>query len=419
MLDYYKKITEQYDIDYNKDKFPLVVEKGRGACLYDYRGKSIIDLNDIIAAVGHSNPVQLKAINQAASLIIAEKGVTNQYKAKLLKKLIDLTPANLNKVFLATSGSEITEWAVRIARKHLNKHEILSFWGGVYGRTYGAVSLNGLAVRKNQFGPLVPGSIYAPYPYCYRCPFDKNFSDCDYFCIKFLDRIIETESTNDLAGLIIEPYLGVGGIIFPPAGYLKRLEKWARKRGIAFILDEIQSSFGRTGKKFALEWDGINPDFICLGKGLGGGISIAALLTESKYMERLAPGDLSGGSGGNPVAAASALAVIDILEKENLAEHSLQMGQKFMEGLIKLQNRFNFIGDVRGRGLTIGIELVKDRQSKEPWLEIIPKLIRNCYLKGVLIGGSKNIVSIRPPLVITEKQVDQALAVLTECFEIL
>ncbi len=417
MIDHYKELTEKYDIDYNSSSLPAVVESGSGACLYDYDGNSIIDLSDIIAIVGHSHPLQVEAIKKAAGSIIAEKGVTNKYKAELLEKLVQMTPGDLNKVFLATSGSEITEWAVRIARKYSKSHEILSFWGGVYGRTYGAMSMNGLARRKDRFGPLVPGSIYAPYPNCYRCPFEKEYPECDFFCIKFLDRIIKAESTNDVAGLIIEPYLGVGGIIFPPEGYLTRLKNWAEERDIIFILDEIQSSFGRTGRKFALEWEDLTPDFLCLGKGLGGGISIAALLTGQKYINALNAGDLSGGSGGNPLACASALTVIDIIERENLAEHSRKMGKMMFKALKKFKNRFQVIGDVRGRGLTLGIEFVKDREKKEPLTEIVPELIKTCYKNGIYISGSQNIISIRPPLVITEEQIDKALFILEKSLE--
>lgn len=413
----YLRSASIHDVNYNDSKEPVIIERGEGASLIDINGHKTIDLSDITAIIGHGHKRYVDTISKAVSEIIVDKGTTNKYKVELIEKLIKITPKNLNKVFFATSGSEIIECAVKVARRYTNRHEILSFWGGIHGRTYGAMSINGISRRKSNFGPLMPGCIHAPYPYCYRCPFDKKPESCNHFCIKFIDRILDAESTNDIAALIVEPYLGVGGIIFPPEGYMVKLERWANERNIIFILDEVQSCLGRTGEMFSYQHENLNPDLLCLGKGLGGGISIGALLMEDSYADSLRVGELSGGSGGNPLACASALSVIEIIEKENIVENSKRIGEYLIKSLDEMKKKYSFIGDVRGQGLTIGIEFVKNRETKEPFNEIVPKLIDICYRRGIYLTGSMNIISIRPPLVITEKQAEQAVDILDKVLE--
>lgn len=408
-------LAESYDADFNPSLPRIVIERGSGAILTDVNGHESIDMSDIIASVGHCHPRHVSALQQAAAQMIVGRGSeTNPSRAKLIQQLVDLTPQNLDKVFLATSGSEIVEWAMRIARRFSGKHEILAFWGGVYGRTYGAMSMNGLVGRKRRFGPVMPGVIHAPYPYCYRCPFDKQPDSCDYYCITFLDRLLDAESTDDLAALIIEPYEGVGGIIFPPPGYLPRLQEWATERNVIFVLDEVQSSFGRTGKWFALEWEKLNPNMLCLGKGLGSGISIAALVSESRLIAALFPGELGGGNGGNPFACTSALTVIDIIQQEKLNEHAIQVGDYLLDRTRQWQNRFPIIGDVRGRGLCLAMEFVRDRRTKEPVRGFSARVSEACYFKGVSLSGSDHILSLRPPLVITLEQAERAANVIEE-----
>ncbi len=411
----YVALAERYDADFNPALPRIVIERGEGVILTDVNGHQSIDMSEICANVGHCHPRQVAALQRAAATMITGKGSeTNPSRATLIERLVGLTPENLDKVFLATSGGEIVEWAVRVARRFSGRHEILSFWGGVYGRTLGAISLNGLQRRKRRYGPVMPGVIHAPYPYCYRCPFEKEVDTCDFYCIKFIDRILEAESTDDLAALIVEPYQGVGGIIFPPGGYLPRLQAWAKGRGISFILDEIQSSFGRTGKMFALEWENLRPNLLCLGKGMGGGVSIAALVAETPRMASLRPGELAGGNGGNPFACTSALAVIDILQSEQLAEHAREIGEYLLGRMHRWKLEFPLIGDVRGRGLCLALEFVKDRVTKEPLDGFAARVSDACYPKGVYLAGSGHILSLRPPLVITAAQAERAADVIEE-----
>jgi len=408
-------ITAKYDADFNPKLPALVIESGHGAVIVDSDGHESIDLSDINASVGHSHPRQVAAIQEAATRMITGKGsLTNPPRSMLIKKLVEMTPANLDKVFLATSGSEVCEWSFRIARRASGRHEVLSFWGGIYGRTYGAMSMNGLMRRKRRFGPLMPGTIYAPYPNCYHCPFGKQVETCDFFCVDYLDLVIDAEGTDDLSSLIIEPYLGVGGIVFPPDGYLTRLQAWAVERDVIFILDEVQASFGRTGKMFALEWDGIEPDILCVGKGLGGGVSIAALMAESGIMASLDAGEMSGGNGGNYLACSTALSVIDIIEEEGLVEHARRIGEFFLKHFKKWQDQYDVIGDVRGKGLALAMEFVKDRESKEPLYSTPRKISRLAYERGVHLPAMGNILGVRPPLVITQEQAQRSVDVIDE-----
>ena len=407
------ELAKKYDADFIPASLPIVIERGEGVELIDADGHRTLDLGDIIANVGHSHPRLVQAIHHAAANMIVGKGSwTNPERARLMQRLVELTPANLDKVFFATSGSEIVEWAIRMARRFTGKHEILSFWGGVYGRTLGAISLNGLQRRRRKFGPLLPGTLHAPYAYCYRCPFDKKIETCNFYCVDHLDRILEFESTGDLACLIVEPYEGVGGLLFPPPGYLTRLQNWARERNVIFIIDEIQSSFGRTSKMFALEWENLAPDILCVGKGLGGGVSIAALIAATRLSDALAPGEMGGGNGGNPFACASALAVLDILRDEDLIENSRVVGAYILARCREWQTRFAIIGDVRGRGLCVAIEFVKDRATKEPARGFANTLAERCYPKGVALHGTDHILALRPPLVFTQAQATRALDVI-------
>ncbi|MCB9452904.1 MAG: aspartate aminotransferase family protein [Anaerolineaceae bacterium] len=398
-------LAARYDADFNPNSPPIVIERGEGATITDTEGHTTIDLGDIIANIGHCHPRHVAALREAVGQMLTGKsGLTNPPRSRLVAKLAEITPDELDKVYLVVGGSEAVDWAIRIARRFTGRHEILTFWGGVYGRTYATTSMNGLMRRRRRFGPVMPGVIHAPFPYCYRCPFGKQPEDCNFFCVDYLDEVMLYASTDDLAALVIEPYLGVGGIIFPPEGYLPRLQRWAAERDALFILDEVQSSFGRTGKWFALEWEDLSPNMICIGKGMGSGVSIAAIVGESRLFDSLNPGELSGGNGGNYLACTSALTVIDIMEDEQLVEHARQIGNYFMERLTRWKDEFAVIGDVRGKGLVLAMEFVKDRETKMPFPEIVKRISQICYQKGVSCGGRSHILDIRPPLVITQEQ---------------
>lgn len=415
----YLSLSERYEPRCMTQQAPVVWERAEGVVVWDVDGNRYIDFTSgvLVTNVGHSHPKHVKAVQDAAARLMNCYDFPTPARVKLAERLVEMTPENLDKAFLLTTGSEATEAAMRVAKRYTGRHEIISFYGGFHGRTYGAMSVAGKTGTKRGFGPVMPGVIFAPYPYCYRCPFGKELETCGLFCLEFLDRVVEAESTGDIAALIIEPYQGGAGFIFPPEGYLKRLEQWAREKDVLFILDEVQSSFGRTGRTFALEWEDLRPNLLCLGKGIGSGVPTSALLGESRLFEPLAPGEMSSTTGGNPLSASAALAVLDIMEEEGLAENALRVGKLLMDGFLRLKEEVEVLGDVRGRGLVMGLEFVRDKRTKEPAPDLTWEAVLRLCRSGVLVGRVGlygNVIRIAPPLVITEEQAEEALGIFSK-----
>jgi len=398
---------------------PIVWDTASGVIITDVDGNRFIDLTSgvLVTNVGHCHPKLTAAVQRAAGRLMNCYDFPTPERVTLARRLVELAPENLDRAFMVTTGSEATDAAMRVAKRATGRHEILSFWGGFHGRTFGPMSVAGTMGTKRKFGPLIPGNICAPYPYCFRCPFKMKKENCGLLCLSILDRVIAAQSTGDLAALIVEPYQGASGFIFPPEGYLKGLEQWAKEKDILFILDEVQSSFGRTGKMFALEWEGLRPNLLCLGKGIGSSIPHAALLTETRLIKSLGPGEMSSTYGGNPVSCAAGLAVLDILQEEKLADNALTVGGYIKSRLEKVQEKAKIIGDVRGRGLVIGVEIVKDKVDNEPSPELTMEVIRRAANRGVVMGRvAGNVLRVAPPLVITMEQAEEAMDVLESVF---
>jgi 4-aminobutyrate aminotransferase-like enzyme len=380
-------------------------------------GRHYIDWTSgvLVANVGHAHPHLAEAVSRQARRLLNTFDFPTPERLHLARKVIETTPPHLDKVFFVTTGAEAMDAAMRMAKRATGKYEILAFWGGFHGRSFGPMSLTGLPKIKKNFGPLLPGTILAPYPYCYRCPFGKIHPECKFFCLDFMDRVVETESTGNLAALAVEPYQGTSGFVFPPSGYLKKLEVWARKRGIIFILDEVQSSFGRTGKMWALEHEGLEPDILVLGKGIGSGMPISAVVARGEILSALERGEMSSTTGGNPLSCAASLAVFEIIEKEKLVEKAASNGAYLKEKLLELKDKHTMIGDVRGMGLVYGIEYVKDRTSKEPAPDLVREIVLKCVENGLMVGKlgiHGNVMRVAPPLVITPELVDESVAIL-------
>jgi len=412
------KRAKTYEPPSMADQLPIVWESGEGVWVMDVDGNRYLDFTSgvLVTNVGHANPVHVAAIEKQARRLLNCYSFPTPERVELSERLVETLPDNIDKVFLLTTGAEATEAAIRIAKRYSGKHEVLSFYGGFHGRTYGAMSVAGSINTRRNFGPALPGGIMAPYGNCYRCVYDKTFPECDFYCIKVLDRIIESSSSGDLGAVIAEPYQGTAGFIFPPKGWLKELESWARQRGLILIIDEVQSSFGRTGKLFAIEWEQIKPQMMCLGKGLGSGVPASALAGEGKIFDAMKPGEMSSTAGGNPLSSAAALAVLEIMKKENLPENSRVQGEYLMHRLTDLMRKFDFVGDVRGMGLVIGIEIVKDRKSKIPAPDLCKRIIFRCAELGLLLGKVGmygNVIRIAPPLVIKQAECDLGADILT------
>jgi 4-aminobutyrate aminotransferase len=396
------------------DQLPIVWEKGEGVWITDVDGNIFLDFTSgvLVTNIGHSHPYHVDAVKKQADALMNCYSFPTQERIELSKRLVEVLPENIDKVFLLTTGAEATEAAIRIAKRYSGKHEILSFYGAFHGRTYGPMSVAGNITTRKKFGPSVPGGIMAPYGNCYRCVYNKKFPECDYYCIKILDNIIDSSSSGDLGAVITEPYQGAAGFIFPPKGWLKELEKWAHKRGLILIIDEVQSSFGRTGKLFAVEWEDIKPQMICLGKGLGSGIPTSALAGEEKIFSKMLPGEMSSTTGGNPLSSAAALSVLDIMEKEKLPENSRRLGEYLLSQLTDLWKKYDFIGDVRGMGLVIGIEIVNNKNPHFPNSDLCKKIILRCAELGLMlgrVGTYGNVIRVAPPLIIKEEECDLAV----------
>jgi 4-aminobutyrate aminotransferase/(S)-3-amino-2-methylpropionate transaminase len=252
----------------------------------------------------------------------------------------------------------------------------------------------------------------APYAYCYRCFYDKKFPDCDYYCLKMLNRIVDRTSSGDLGSVIVEPYQGAAGFVIPPEGWLKRLEAWAEERDLLLIIDEVQSSFGRTGKMYMIEWEDIHPQLLCLGKGMGNSIPASAVAAETKIFDVMGAGGLSSTWGGNPVASAAINAVLDVMESENLPEHARKMGEYAIPQFNAFKEKYRFLGDVRGKGLVIGLEFVDQDDGYTPSPEITKQVVEKCAERGLLLGKVGlygNVVRVAPPLIIKQEEMDLAL----------
>jgi len=320
-----------------------------------------------------------------------------------------------------TTGTDATEAAMRMARRASDGFEILAFHNAFHGRTYGAASAGGSMGVKKGFGPMVPGFLHAPFPYCYRCPFGRCQSECGMFCMEYLDYVISKESCGELCAVITEPYQGGGGSITPPPGYFEALDKWCKDKGLIFIFDEVQSSFGRTGKMFAFEHFDIKPDLVTLGKGLGSGVPCSGVMGTSAIMDILPPGSMGSTNGGNPLSSRAALTAISIMEEENLVANSANMGELFKARFEKIQAKHEQLGDIRGMGLVWGLELVKDAESKTPDPELTRRTINNAFQMGLCviapIGVHKNVVRVAPPLVISEAEANESLDIFEAAFE--
>ena len=412
------EISKKYEPPCMADQVPVVWDHGEGVHVWDVDGNEYIDFTSgvLVTNLGHSHPHHVAAIQEQAGRLMNCYSFPTPERVTLSQRLTDLLPENLDKIFLLTTGAEGTEAALRIAKRYTGKHEVLSFYGGFHGRTYGPMSVAGSMKTKRQFGPQLPGGILAPFPYFYRDFYkSETEEECGDRCIEMLDRIVESTSSGDLGAVMTEPYQGGAGFIFPPDGWLKKLEKWARDRGLLFILDEVQSSFGRTGKLFALEWDDLQPHMVCLGKGIGSGMPASALAGESEIFDCMGVGEMSSTCGGNPMASAASHAVLDVMEKEQLADNALKVGAYMMDRFGEMQKRYPKLGDVRGRGLVMGLEFVTDRESRTPDADMRLQVMLNAARHGLLLGRvglHGNVVRIAPPLVVSEEEAGAGLDII-------
>jgi len=402
----------------------VVWDRAAGVVVTDVDGNTFLDWTSgvLVTNVGHCHPHLVQAVQAAAAKLLNNYECLNEPRVNAAEKLVAILPEHLDRCFFLSTGSEAAEAAIRIMKRKTGKFEIISFHGGFHGRTYAALTAGGLAGPKRGYGPTLPGAIRVPFPYCYRCPFRAQPGTCDLLCLDFLDDAVRANSTGSLAGVMVEAYLGAAGFIFAPPGWFPRLEQWIRSRGLLFTLDEVQSSFGRTGKLFAMEWEGLTPDLVCLGKGIGSGVPASAIGARAEVIGALGQGEMSSTMGGNPVSCAATVAVIEIMEREKLHENALRIGQLMMARLLQMKENCPYVGDVRGTGLVMGVELVKDKTTKEPAPDLTRKLIDTAAQNGLLIGSVGvfgNVIRVAPPLVITEAEAHESLDIFEKSLALL
>ncbi len=415
----YMEMSEKYEAQCMGYQAPLVWDKAAGCLVTDVDGNRYIDWTSgvLVTNVGHCHPTLVRAIQESAAKLLNCYDFPTAARVKLVKKLVESMPDNLDRAFLLSTGSEGIESALRVAKRYTGNYEVISFYGGFHGRTWGGMTAGGLSGIKKKYGPLIPGAIRVPYPYCYRCPLGKDKETCGMACLDFIDTTVRACSTGNLAAVLVEPYQGAAGFVFPPEGWLTKLEQWLRANKLVFILDEVQSSFGRTGKMYALEWENLRPDMVVLGKGIGSGFPLSALVANSKVIGALGKGEMSSTYGGNPVSGDAGLAVFEIFETEKLVERSLKMGEILKQGLLRIQEKCPYLGDVRGRGLVMGLEFVRDKKTKEPAPDITRKVINLAAQKGLLVGSVGvfgNVIRVAPPLVISEEEITESLEIMEE-----
>ncbi|KUO70457.1 MAG: hypothetical protein APF77_05490 [Clostridia bacterium BRH_c25] len=386
---------------------------GKGALLIDENGKEYIDFNETSIFLGQRNENFDKKIKKAFDEITSSKGNKNHYKNRLFEMMIETTNHDFDRIFLASSGSEAMEWSLRLAKKMTGRCEALSFWNSIHGRTYLSSSSSGYSTRKTGHGPIAPGVVYGVYPNCSHCEFNCQRESCNFYCLDFLDRKIENESTQDISAVIVEPYQGAG-IICPPKGYLKALRQWTKDRGILLIFDEIQAGLGRTGELYCYQQEGIVPDMLLLGKGLGNGLHIAALLIKGDVSkeEVLA---LYGGSGDSSISCAAACAVYEELLETDLLENVKKVSDYLYRALRDNAKKYSFIYEVRGMGLALAIEFCGENKTEQ-----IAKCINALYEMGFIVGKNSNSIVLRPPLSLTLEQAKSFDSSLSEiCSQIL
>jgi len=401
---------------------PLFIDKAKGALVIDVQGKEYIDFGGGIGAcnVGHCAEEVVAAIKDQAEKFIHSAFHLIMYEPyiELARRLNKATPGNFEKkTMFVNSGAEGVENAVKIARSYAKRGGIVCFEHAFHGRTLLALTLTSkVNPFKLGFGPFVPEIYRIPFAYCYRCSFGLEYPSCEIRCADYLKDIFSTYvSPENIAALIVEPVLGEGGFIVPPKEFLLRIKKICEDNGIVFIADEIQTGFGRTGKMFAMEHFEIAPDIIITGKSLSGGMPLSGITGKKEIMDSPQVGGLGGTFGGNPLACRAALAVFEIMERYDLISKANKLGMIVLEKFEKMQEECSLIGEVRGLGAMVAMELVRDRKTKEPATEETKLIIKKCYEKGLILmpaGTYNNVIRTLMPLVITEEQLQDGLSIL-------
>jgi 4-aminobutyrate aminotransferase len=398
--------------------YPLVIARGHGATVEDVDGNLFLDCAAGIAvnATGHSHPDVVRAITAQAQDFIHMSGTDFYYdrQVELAEALAGLAPIEPPvRAFFGNSGAEAIEASIKLARYATGRPNLIAFLGAFHGRTLGALSLTASkTVQRRGFGPLLPGVFHAPYADCYRCPVGATPATCSAECLDYIenDLLVHLVSPDEVAALVVEPIQGEGGYLVAPDQFLERLRDLTRRHGIVMVVDEVQSGMGRTGRMFAIEHSGVRPDVVAIAKGIASGMPLGVTVARAELM-KWPPGAHASTFGGNPVSCAAALATITLL-RETLVENAATVGRRLKDGLAALADKHPIIGDVRGRGLMIGVELVRDRRTRERAIEQRKAVVDAAFRRGLLVlGAGQNTVRFCPPLVLTAGEADRAVEI--------
>jgi 4-aminobutyrate aminotransferase len=403
-------------------EYPLVIARGDGVMVEDVDGNRFLDFmaGIAVAATGFSHPEVVRAVQDAASKFLHICGSDFYYSsmAALCERLARLAPGPTKKrVFLTNSGTEATEGAIKLARHATRRTAIVAFHGAFHGRSTGAMSLTSSKARQHAgFGPLLPDVHHVPYAYRYRCRHCASLDGCTMACVSSIESELFTRhlDPHDVAAIFVEPVQGEGGYVIPPDGFMRGLRELCDRYGILLVADEVQSGVGRTGRMWACDHEGIEPDILLTAKGLGSGMPIGAMIAR-ETIDRWQSGSHGSTFGGNPVCCAAALATLDLVERELMANAAKQ-GERLLAAMRTLAGKYQVIGDVRGRGLMIGVEFVKDRGTREPHGDLVRQLVDNAFARGLLLlGAGRSALRLAPPLIIDAVDVDRGVAIIDEC----
>ena len=402
---------------------PIFV-RGSGSEVEDINGKKYLDFNSgqMCAALGHNHPTITAAIKQACdTLIHAHSSHYNVPEIELAERLGKLMPEPLKKSMFLQSGADANEAAINIARKFTRGFEVASPHVGFHGMSDTTRALT-FAGWHAGYGPLAPGTMAMVAPYCYRCPLRQTFPDCEYACLDTSFELIDAQTTSRPAAVITEPLFSAGGVIEPPSGWLAELKQRCEARGMLLILDEEQTGLGKLGEMFAFEAEGVVPDIVTLAKHFGGGVCISAVITSAEIEERVTADEfiVTHSHSNDPLACAAGIASLDVVEQDRVPEKARKLGGYLKAKLQGLADRFELIGDVRGRGLLQGIELVHSRETKEPATDAGPRIAAHALREGLIFSVRRegSVLRFVPPATTTEAQIDHAMEILTDALEV-
>ena len=398
----------------------VAFDHGEGATLTDADDNVYLDFyaGVAVASLGHGHPALSRALARQASRLIVGTFATRE-RAEAFELLADAAPGNLKRAHLYSGGAEAVEAALRLARSATKKHEVVGFWGGFHGKTGGVIGLIG-DESKQGYGPLPGGRYQVPYADCYRCPFKLEYPSCGLSCVDFAREQIKNSSAGDIAAIIVEPIQGTAGNVIPPDDWMPAIKSVAKDEGALLIADEMITGFGRTGKMWGVEHSGVTPDIVTVGKGMGSGFPVSGVLMSDELGRAepfSKPSASSSSYGGNPLAAVAVSETIKAIRDERLIENSRKVGATLLARLNTLKEKYEFVGDVRGKGLLIGIDLVRNLKTKALMSRRVTEVIfREALKRGLLLMGYFPRVRINPPLVITEAQAEAGAGILDEVF---